>query len=33
MNISADVMGHDALRAKQQRRHIRFDEKTAPASN
>lgn len=31
--ISADQMGRDALRAKLQRVHVRFDEKTAPASN
>ncbi|RYI32722.1 MAG: hypothetical protein EON48_04590 [Acetobacteraceae bacterium] len=32
-NITADTMGRDALRAKLQRIHVRFDEKTAPASN
>jgi len=32
-SITADAMGRDALRAKLQRIHVRFDEKTAPASN
>ncbi|MCR0982666.1 hypothetical protein [Roseomonas populi] len=32
-SITADAMGRDALRAKLQRIHIRYDEKTAPASN
>jgi hypothetical protein len=31
--ITADAMGRDALRAKLQRIRIRYDEKTAPASN
>lgn len=31
--ITADQMGRDALKAKLQRIHVRFDEKTAPASN
>ena len=31
--ITADQMGRDALRAKLRRIHVRFDEKTAPASN
>ena len=32
-SIAADAMGRDALRAKLQRIHVRYDEKTAPASN
>ena len=32
-SITADQMGRDALKAKLQRIHVRFDEKTAPASN
>lgn len=32
-SITADAMGRDALRAKLQRIRVRFDEKTAPASN
>ncbi|WP_419898946.1 hypothetical protein [Roseomonas sp. USHLN139] len=32
-SITGDAMGRDALRAKLQRIHIRYDEKTAPASN
>ncbi len=32
-SITADAMGRDALRAKLQRVRIRYDEKTAPASN
>jgi hypothetical protein len=32
-SITADAMGRDALRAKLQRIHIRYDERTAPASN
>ncbi|MBE9603608.1 hypothetical protein IAI18_01945 [Acetobacteraceae bacterium H6797] len=32
-NITTDAMGRDALKAKLQRIHIRFDDKTAPASN
>ena len=32
-NITSDQMGRDALKAKLQRIHVRFDEKTAPASN
>jgi len=32
-SITADPMGRDALKAKLQRIHIRYDEKTAPASN
>ena len=31
--ITADQMGREALRAKLKRIHVRFDEKTAPASN
>lgn len=32
-SITADQMGRDALKAKLQRIHVRFDEATAPASN
>lgn len=32
-SITADQMGRDALKAKLQRIHVRFDEKTAAASN
>lgn len=32
-SITADQMGRDALKAKLQRIHVRFDDKTAPASN
>ena len=32
-SITADQMGRDALKAKLQRIHVRFDEKTAPVSN
>ena len=32
-SITSDKMGRDALKAKLQRVHVRFDEKTAPASN
>ena len=32
-SITAAPMGRDALKAKLQRIHVRFDEKTAPASN
>ena len=32
-SITADKIGRDALKAKLQRIHVRFDEKTAPASN
>lgn len=32
-SVTADTMGRDALRAKLQRIRVRFDEKTAPASN
>ena len=32
-SITADAMGRDALRAKLQRVRVRFDERTAPASN
>ncbi|RYF09753.1 MAG: hypothetical protein EOO77_23065 [Oxalobacteraceae bacterium] len=32
-SITSDTMGRDALKAKLQRIHVRFDEKTAPASN
>lgn len=32
-SITADALGRDALRAKLQRIRIRYDEKTAPASN
>jgi len=32
-SITADQMGRDALKAKLQQIHVRFDEKTAPASN
>ena len=32
-SITADQMGRDALKAKLQRIHVRFDEKSAPASN
>ena len=31
--ITTDQMGRDALKAKLQRIHVRYDEKTAPASN
>ena len=32
-SITADQMGREALKAKLKRIHVRFDEKTAPASN
>ena len=32
-SITADQIGRDALKAKLQRIHVRFDERTAPASN